>query len=189
MAWEYRLFFQAWHDEVDSRRDLFAAYEARLRHGVAENVGLSAAVDWLQTLTHEFQGLIDSANHVINVSAQQAFGPPGTPGDPALIVRTAAQIGDLFETAIRWAQRIERVRIAPPFDEVTPHMARLPDQTISRLRAFPIEALQQIEADIREASTERPIKRNLSLVLELSNLQPYMDAMARARQRLEAGEF
>jgi hypothetical protein len=174
---------------VERRRDLLAAYDSHLRHGPADDVGFQEASDWLMTRLHEIKGIIDSANRLISDSAQRSFGPVGQAGDPDLIITTATQLGDLLETTLRWAQRVERVRIAPPFDEVSPEMAMVTDQTIERLRMFPREALVQIEEALRQPRSATPVNVDMTLVLKMSNSQRLHDAIDLANLRIKAGDF
>lgn len=188
-AWEYRLFFQTWKDAVVQRGDLLNALDERLRHGKAENVPLEDAIRWTETRFHELEALAESANRLANDAAMRAFGPPGEPGSPDLIVWVATQLGDLLETAIGWAQSVNRACVAAPFDEVTPEMARFADQVIDRLRRFPEEALAQLEDDLAEVRAGKNVERKLTMVLEFNNLDAYLEAMRRAQERLESGEF
>ena len=56
-AWEYRLFFRSWLDEIERRAWLLRDHRARVVVGVSENVPADAASEWLLTRSHELQGL------------------------------------------------------------------------------------------------------------------------------------
>jgi Domain of unknown function (DUF4062) len=85
-GWEHRLFLQSWIEQIQRRRHQIKEYQSALRLDTAELVSAVSAADWVQTRLHELNGLSDSANKLINSSAQEAFGPPGQPGNPEDIV-------------------------------------------------------------------------------------------------------
>jgi hypothetical protein len=82
--WEYRLLFQTWQDAIDRRSDLIREYQAALFLGSSESVSIAETPDWLRTRLHEIHGHVESLGHLVNVSAEEAVGPPGRPGDPDL---------------------------------------------------------------------------------------------------------
>ncbi len=105
-AWEYRLFFQSWKDEVEQRADLIWQYREGLRLQDATFVTSVNAREWFLTRTHELQGCIDSAMRLVNVSAQQAFGDPGEPGDAGAIIQASRLLGVLLEAITMWGIRM-----------------------------------------------------------------------------------
>ena len=51
-AWEYRLFFQSWLDEVERRADMLKEYKAGLQLESVSYVAAFNATEWLQTQMH-----------------------------------------------------------------------------------------------------------------------------------------
>ena len=102
-AWEYRLFFQSWVDEVERRTDMIREYQVGLQLDAVSYVPVSNASEWLQTQMHELSYLVDSVNVLISKSVQEAFGPPGEPGNAEQIIWVSRMVGRILEQTIRWA--------------------------------------------------------------------------------------
>ncbi|MGO9569107.1 MAG: DUF4062 domain-containing protein [Desulfomonilaceae bacterium] len=181
-AWEYRLFFQTWVDEVELRGNLIREYEAGLRIGASDDVDAALAANWFQTRIKELEGLITSANHLMNVSAQEAFGARGEPGDPEAIVWTSHKLGEVFESLIDWTQRIRRARVQEPFDKVAVELSRFTDSAIERMRYFPRESLSAVNDALRNVLSGVRQTIEMTLVFRLSNVEPYLRKHARRQK-------
>lgn len=188
-AWEYLLFFQVWLDEVKRHSKLITEYEAGLRIGTSVTVEVEDATSWIHTRLSELEGLITSANHLLNISAQQAFAKQGEPGDVESIIRSARSLGDILEASVNWTQLILRARVEEPFTSAVAEMASFPSSAIDRLRHFPVECITAIEKAVSEASPESPQELELVFVFELSNAEAYSEAMEEAGRRFEDGDF
>jgi len=184
VGWEYLLYLQTWIDEVNDRSDLLRQYKAGVSLGVAEEVEAASVGDWLQTRLHEISNLSTSLNSLTNVSAQEAFGKQGEPGDPDLIVWTSRTIGELFEDALQWALRVRRARVETPFDAVAKELARFPEHLLEQLIEFPKDALPRVRQAIEDATTGTVSECRLTLTLELSNQEAFHRALEEARRRL-----
>ena len=180
-CWEYRLFLQSWIDEVELRRDLIRAYQARLTLEPAEPVAAQEASDWLMTRIHELKGLLDSTNHLINHSAQEAFGKPGELGNAEEIVWTSRMLGIVLENILKWAVRIRCARIEAPFDRLKPDVALFADDLITQLQVFPKDGLRKIEEALKIETPERPLELNMSMVLKLSNEEAFYKALSEVK--------
>jgi hypothetical protein len=188
-AWEYLLFAQVWIDEVQRHADIIREYQAGLIIGMSEQVEVETAIGWIQTRLRELEGLLASANHLLNVSVHEAFGEPGEAGDPEAIIWNARKLGDVMETAVKWALRVRRARVPEPFTNVITEMAEFPTSAIERLRHFPSECITEIESAIVEASPEFPRMVKLTLTLELSNEDGFSRALSEAERRFSTGEY
>jgi hypothetical protein len=153
LAWEYRLFFQAWSDEIDRRSWLLRDHGAGVALGLSEDVPAGAASEWLLTRSHELQGLVATLNHLLNVEAGASVGEPGQPGDPDHIMWTARKLGDVLQASLEWGQRIRRSRVHEPFKRAAGEMSAFANDLIEQMVAFPGSKLAQIEDALATASS------------------------------------
>lgn len=175
-AWEYRLFLRCWADAVAQRSNMLREYREKLRLDLSEPVPSNIAKDWLSTRLHELKGLVDSANTLLNESAQKAFGQPGEPGDVEEIIWVSQMFGQLLEITFKWSKRIRCAHVEEPFDILMPELALFADQIITQLNVFPVDSLMKIEAALASANTEARQELKLTMTIELANLDAYTKA-------------
>lgn len=178
-SWEYRLFLQCWTDVVAQRSNLFREYRDGLRLGFSEPVPSTMAKQWMDTRLHELEGLVDSANKLLNDSAQRAFGPPGEPSDPEEIVWVSQILGELLETTLIWSKRIRCAHVEEPFDKLMSELALFADQLITQLRTFPIEGLRKIEEALSCVNNGEKQELRLAMTIELANLYAFNQALSK----------
>ncbi len=177
-AWEYQLFMQCWADAVAQRSNLFREYREKLRLDLSEPVPSYIAKEWMSTRLHELMGLVDSANRLLNDSAQKAFGPPGEPGNTEEIIWVSQAFGQLLETAYKWSKRIRCAHVEEPFDKLMPELALFADQLITQLNNFPVDCLKRIEDTLASANTEEKLELKLTMTIELANLDAFNKALS-----------
>lgn len=180
-AWEYRLFFQAWTDEIKRLSWLLRDHRARIAVGVSEDVPAERASEWLLTRSHELQGLVTSLNHLLNVEAGASFGEPGQPGDPDHIIWIARKIGEIVQTALEWSHRVRRARVHEPFNRAAMEMSSFADDVIEQLVSFPDSKLTEIEKALLVPVSEAPIVLHWTVTITLRNLEAFNEAFAEAR--------
>jgi hypothetical protein len=181
-AWEYRLFLQSWIDQVEHRRSQIKEYRSGLTLGPAELVPAANASAWIQTRLHELTGVVESANRLISLSAQEAFGAPGEPGNAEDIVWVAHMLGAVLDSLLTWARRIRCARLEPPFEAIGAHLALFVDDLVSQFETFPVDALRRLEEALGLASVENRQVIEMTMVFRLSNLEGFqreMESMAR----------
>ncbi|MCZ6689597.1 MAG: DUF4062 domain-containing protein [Planctomycetota bacterium] len=189
LAWEYLLYLQVWQDEVQRRSALFKEFEAGLRIGDSEPVSPESAPQWFGARVRELEGLIDSANQIIKVSAPEAFGEPGKAGDEEAIIWSSVKLGDIYEAAINWAQRIRRASVSEPFTNTAVEMVPFPGSLLERFQNFPKESIDVILSAIPNASKENFQDIRMTLTIELENVEAYERAASEGRRRFEAGDY
>ena len=119
--------FQTWIDETEKREDKWFDYNAGITSGVAVSVGSNAALGWVQTRMKELTDYTQGANYIINTSVQEAWGPPGTPGDAYKIVTAAKKLGEIYEAFLNWTTLVRSAFVEKPFDAVVVEMRKFPD--------------------------------------------------------------
>ena len=172
-AWEHRLLFQVWIEEVERRRDQIKEYQSGLTLDASELVSPANAMDWVKTRLHELEGLTQSANQLITSSAQEAVGKPGEPGSAEDIVWVSHMFGAVLDGLLRWARRSRCVRLPPPFEGIGAQLALFVDDLISQFETFPLHAFRKIEESLTSATTGTPQTIDLTMVFRLSNLEGF----------------
>jgi hypothetical protein len=181
-AWEHQLLFQSWIDEVENRSDLIREYKEGLRLEIPIFVPAFTASEWLLTQTHELELLIESINHIINVSINEAIGKPGEPGDIEYIVWISRMIGRILEHLILWANRIRSARCEPPFDNISQESALMVDEIIVQIITFPTESLQKLTEALEISKTGQPISFELTIPIRIANLSKIHEAIENAKK-------
>jgi hypothetical protein len=182
-GWEYLLFLQSWLDEVERRSDSLWEYQSHLTLDPAEYVIAKTAGDWILTRMHELEAFVESANKLLNIHAQEAFGEPGQPGDPQRIVWVSRMLGSVLDGILRWAKRIRCARFEAPFERVGAELSGFVEDVIVQLQTFPRTSLSRIEAAIVAANPAKPQKLELIMKVTLANLDRFLSALAEARAR------
>ncbi|MGE4161796.1 MAG: DUF4062 domain-containing protein [Vicinamibacterales bacterium] len=185
-AWEWRLFFEAWQDEVDSRVSQLRDHSASIAIGLAENVNAAEAIEWIRTRMHEMSTLVDTLNHLIKVEAKESFGEPGVPGNAEHIVWTTRKVGEALDCALAWSHRIRLARVEEPFHRPAKEMALFVNDLIDQIVAFPQAKLDQISQALIAAAADpdTPQEMRFTLTITLSNLQPFLDALDEAEGQI-----
>lgn len=178
-GWEHRLFFETWVDEVESRADLVKMYQDRLTLERAEWVPAANASEWLLTRLHELQGLVNSANHLVNVAVPEAFGAPGEPGDPERIIWVSQMLGLALDRMLNWGSHTRCARLGEPFDRMGERLASFVDELVTEFQRFPRASLTSLEEVLSLPQTDEPRQLELTIVFSLSNVAEYEAEMVR----------
>ena len=168
-AWEYKLFFQSWIDEIDCRADMIREYKTGLQIGEARSVTKDNASNWLQTQLEELRNLIDSASVLINESAQEALGEPGEPSNVEQIIWITRMIGRVLEQVIQWANKMRCTLFEPPYDSLPQEAALFIDDIVNQFETYPRKSLQAIENALATSDGSSIHHLELKITLELSN--------------------
>ncbi len=164
-AWECRLFAGALTDAIARQSRL------RRRHELAIPLGLGEDVDdpirWFQARFQDATRLAAGLSDLINGELQHAFGLPGIPGDRERIVFVAETVGELYEDALRWADRLRTANIDANFAPVLKPVARLLDDAIDQIERFGPAVQASLEAAL-EAKKKTGDKQVVELTLTVT---------------------
>jgi len=179
-AWEYRLFAQAVADQVDLAGDTRREHRLALAVGPREFVPEWQFPEWASTRFAELQSLCSAFAKLFNETAQEAFGPPGKPGDPESIMFVAKQIGAVYREAIAWSKRVQLTISEKRFEAVMREMAEFTNDIIAKIESFGPSLLRQIDDVLLLPEEKRPKTIRVELAIELSNLERFERALAQA---------
>jgi Domain of unknown function (DUF4062) len=183
-AWEYRLFGQVLSDEVEASEDLLRQHQLGILLGPGERAPSEGMGHWIGTQIAELERIVAAADILINQSLQEAFRPPGTPGDIAEIVFVARQLGAAHRHAVEWSQRLRRAHVPERFESLINEMAKFSDNVIEQLGNFGPNVLRQLEEGLANlpGPGEEPRVVTVSLVFQLSNFDSYQQEFRRLMQ-------
>ena len=185
-AWEWRLFFQIWLDELDKQTDLIMRYREGLALGSAEYVKAKEAAEWLRTRLHEASHLVEAIDHLVNNVAPVAFGPTGFPGDLVAITWVAREIVKVAVQLLTWVSNIRCALVEEPFDEVASQLSTISDDAIDKILTFPVESLPRFEQALATSSVTNPQTLDMILRIDFSNSEAFFDAIEKASRRWAA---
>lgn len=138
--------------------------------------------------------LVDALSHGFPRDVQeQAFGPPGEPGDPIRIEHFAKRIIQTYEGMLDWAAAIRGVEPPDVFADVFELAPRLPDRALSEFRHFVDRVVREMDElpdwEAESEETDEPMVFHLDLRLELDDqvMAEFNRRMKRARRRVKWG--
>jgi len=186
-AWEYRLFAGALTDAIAKHARL------RRRHELAIPLGLGEDVDepirWIQGRFQDAMRLAGGMSALINGELQNAFGPPGTPGDRERIVFVAESLGELYEDALRWADRLRTANIDANFAPVLKPVARMLDDAIEQVEKFGPAVRSSLEAALEAAKTggKQVFEMTLTVTVPAEAMEEFQAELLAAASRAGVG--
>lgn len=185
-AWEYRLLFQSWIDEMEKRASRLREHRVGLALGLSENVPADAAPEWFLTRSHELQAVVRAANELLSVQMNESIGALGEPGDVEHILWTTRKIGDCLQSALDWSWRIRCARVHEPFTAAAREMALFADDLLDKLVASPREYLRLVEDALAVPDTGgAPRVLKMTVTLTLANTEAFHAALDEAKRQLD----
>jgi hypothetical protein len=110
--WEYRLFAHSFAQEIERIKQ--GRWD--LQYGIALGAGAafretSEVLTWVSKKIGEGRRISNVLAQIINVTLQEAFGPPGVSGDPVKIVYASQRLALAYRSTIEWALDARRVAV------------------------------------------------------------------------------
>jgi hypothetical protein len=183
-AWEYRLFGQVLVDEVGSCRDLKRDYEIGVVLGLGNYVALESFYPWMQGRLSELTRTVDALSKLTNEVSQEAFGPPGTPGDPEAIVFVARRIGEVYRHALEWAQEVRRAVVDERLTAVVEELAGFADDIIGQIEGVGPRFLAEINEALAQPAGAVARVVNFNLKVTVPNLERFRQALDKLSHEL-----
>jgi hypothetical protein len=100
----------------------------------------------------------------------RAFGPPGEPGDPDLIIHLGQRILSMYEEFLDWASRMRSTQVPDRMETLRSIAATFVDEPIVECRGFIDSFVGQCERipDLLAATEGGPITIEVHLILDIS---------------------
>jgi TIR domain len=192
--WEYLLFVGVLvqgRNELETKWD---DHELRLPRGTRREVDEDSAPSFMSRELGWMSKQVGVLERILAPSVQeQAFGPPGEPGDPVRIKSLARRLVAMYESLLDWAASLRNTSAPSAVSELVETTACFVDAPIRQIREFIDEAADQMAALpelTAEATIEHPVKVELTLKLDVDpTLQErHAGALKRAERELSGGD-
>lgn len=179
-AWEYRLFAQALIDEMEAVADLRLEYKLGFAVGFGDQVGKEEAPNWVLARLKELEMSSHALSSLLNVTLQEALGPPGVPGNLEAIVFVARKIGAVYRHALEWSHRVRRANVHECFRSVARELSLFTDSLIQNIENFGPDLLRSLEEELLAGSDGTARVLEFTLKIDLSNLDQFEKALDQA---------
>jgi hypothetical protein len=107
---------------------------------------------------------------------EQAFGPPGTPGDEDTIRQVTSGLVEVYAAMLRWAQQVRGATVPESWQPVYVALADFVEQPLHQFREFSSKLTKGVEVIVGELRSGRAPTLKLELKLTIS-----IDPMVRAK--------
>ncbi len=169
-SWEYLLFgyaLQAGLERTEPKwRDYHLGYTMEIGPAI-HNKDLAHAFD---DRISRVGAITSNIVKVISLQAQEnAFGPPGTPGDPELIEHMGSRLIMMYEQLLDWAHEIRSLRFEAGAERLPELAVAFVAQPIAETRKFVEDYIAQVEAGIAAyvSGAASPMNITMRLSFEL----------------------
>lgn len=183
-GWEYYLtaaYLRLGRERVEPQ---YLDHQLQYRPPVAERVADEEFKDFIQDALDDVVRIIENANSTFGSPLQEkAFGPPGTPGDPASIKHYADRLTGFYEGLIAWAARLRGVRINPDLRTVLDLTTRLVDASVESYRTFVDDFVAMADGPMTETIRTRG-RLEMAITLEITVDEQISDAISKEIDRL-----
>ncbi len=158
--WEHRLFFQVLTDEIVAARPLLQMVSPVPR----AQVSLDEYGSWIAARMNQILALIESLERLVNADHDDAFGPPGIPGNVENIVRFARRIAAIYRQIIDWVHSVRDADVDPRLREVGYEVSFLADPLLRAIERYGPDHLDYIEAALNSPQeSHSPISARLEI--------------------------
>ena len=180
-TWEYQLYSAVLKSELDALAGLRRDLKYGLRIGPVNELAATEVFPWIRIQFERLIRLVNSLSALGNEALQEAFGPPGQPGNPELIVYVARRMADVAQQVIAWTTDFLSVRVDPEFERLIELTSKFSTDVLDKLESFPPwidEEMQKVEH-----SAAKGEKYKTELILRLSTPVPegYDEEMERLK--------
>lgn len=186
-AWEYLLYggmlWQRRHALESKWQDHELGYARRARQYLDNR----EAFRFVGNASKDLQACVQNLLRVLDPRAQErAFGPPGQPGDPALIEHIATRLVEVYEEMLDVAATLRGVGVSREMVPLMGATAQLTDTPLRRIRDFIDQLVAEVDSLPERLALDKPITISLTLTLTIDKkaLKHFEQEMARAKRKL-----
>lgn len=181
VAWEYRLFSQVLSDEMARYKPLKMDFKYGVNFGTGERVEGLEIYKWILKKIDEARRIIDAVEPLTNVALPEAFGPPGTAGDPEHIVYVAQKLVEVYRNAIEWTLDFRRVDADEDFHNLVRLSSKMLSNTIGEIEEFSKSMSEQLNEALKKIGSGEQQVVDLMLTLTI----PDMSELNKELKRLQ----
>jgi hypothetical protein len=181
--WEYRLYFQALGDLVDSETAAAAGDHSPTRVEAEPECAAQGLedLDWIQDRHQDYLELAESIDRLVNSELQVAFGRPGEPGDVGAIVGVAAKVAQVYRRFLAIRSEAQSRPTAPLLAEVMLEFSRVCDSSITEFEDYPVRSLRTLEEALAadDGQTELVLRFDMALTADTYGFHAALDRARR----------
>jgi hypothetical protein len=186
-AWEYLLYAGVLWRRREALEPKWRDHELGYARRTGQHFDDRAAIDFLGNAFHDLKTFGPNILKMLDHRAQvRAFGPPGQPGDPALIEHIATRLVEVYEDTLDIAATLRGAGVSDEIEPLMEAAARLTDTPLGEIRDF-IDELVTIADSLPErlaASKPTTIELELTLTINDEALQNLEREFERTKRRL-----
>lgn len=167
-AWEYRLFAQVLHDQIESSKHITWDAEYGICPDTTVNCDdLPAFCQQLSGKMNDLIRLADSLSKLVNDTLKTAWGPPGVPGNEDQIVYVGKRIGDIYRAGIQWGIDFKRLEAPKTVNKLIQIASSYNRELIENIEAISKTLCTDLATSLKRiANGETGIKINLNFSLK-----------------------
>ncbi len=177
VAWEYRLFAHSLIDHIEALRDSRKELDLGIALGESEYIPFDQLQDWMHVRFSEMIHNAQALDVLVNKTVQDAFGPPGTPGNANDIVFVAHKIATAYGKAIDWSLRIRRATFEEVFEPMRKEMVHLVGDIILKVGDFGTTMLKKLEDALNSPNEDKPKQLTFTLTFNIPNYDKFDSIM------------
>jgi hypothetical protein len=159
-------------------------HELRDRPPAADRVDDEDVVAFLHDALEDVQRIIANLTETMRPEVQErAYGPRGTPGDPARIKHLADRLTGFYADLLGWAARLRGTAISERYRRLLDLLTRLVDRSVENYRLFVDAYRGEVDGPMTEAiRTNGSWEGRLTLTLDID--KETLDAITAETDRL-----
>jgi len=179
LVWEYRLFAQVIADEVEATKSTykFGSPPHTYNTDPLEFIDL---LTWTSNSMDEFTGLVEGLSALVSLNHEDAFGPPGKPGDVSKIVAYSRAISSYYSQTMEWSEVVRNTPIDPQYAVIADELYSCRVCVITGIEQF----LSDLQAQLRDFLNEPASQTRRTITVHLTVDIPTTDRLKEAMDRL-----
>ena len=159
IAWEYKIFGQAYEEGLKKLQNLKRDYKYGISIQRSKRLAdFQEIVNWILEKTNDFSVIADNLGILINENLPEALGKPGEPADIEYVIYVANKIVELYEKILNIGLEVKNLAV---------------DDEFKNLVKFPLEICDSILEDIESyckmyQDTMKTIKKDEKRMIKLT---------------------
>lgn len=159
IAWEYKIFGQAYEEGLKKLQNLKRDYKYGISIQRSKRLAdFQEIVNWILEKTNDFSVIADNLGNLINENLPEALGKPGEPADIEYVIYVANKIVELYEKILNIGLEVKNLAV---------------DDEFKNLVKFPLEICDSILEDIESyckmyQDTMKTIKKDEKRMIKLT---------------------
>jgi hypothetical protein len=166
-GWEYLYFASELARGLAGHEAEFSAYQSRSAPPPGDVVDNPAA--HVRDLADEVTTTVKAVPVLLGQEVlQTAFGPPGTPGNEAMIRHVASGLVEIYAEMINWGERVRGASVPPEWQPVYQALSDYVSLPLRQFQEFSAAVSKSINEVVGDLRAGREPGRDITLALNVS---------------------